>query len=178
MSQRKNNLRLAFNLLMLVAGMVMMAYASVPLYKLFCQRTGYDGTPKIAKAFPTEIKDRKVNIRFDTNIDHNLGWEFTTEQRVITVKVGENGLAFFRAKNPTSSPEYGMAMYNVVPEKAAKYFNKVQCFCFEKQLIKPGQEVQFPVSFFIDPEFVNDPFMDDVDTITLSYTFYRYTDKK
>jgi cytochrome c oxidase assembly protein subunit 11 len=178
MSQNKKNLRLALNLLMLVAGMAMLAYASVPLYRLFCQQTGFGGTPMIATSFPTEVKDKTLNIRFDTNIDRNLGWEFSTQQRQLTIKVGENGLAFFKAKNPTDKPEYGMAMYNVVPEKAAKYFNKVQCFCFEKQLIKPGEEVQYPVSFFIDPEFVNDPFMDDVDTITLSYTFYEYKDKK
>lgn len=180
MAQNRKNITLAINLLMLVAGMVMLAYASVPLYKLFCQQTGFGGTPMIAKQFPSEneVRDRIVHVRFDTNIDSSLGWEFKSGQKQVTVKAGENGLAYFTATNTSDKPEYGMATYNVTPEKAAPYFNKVQCFCFEKQLIKPGQAVQFPVSFFIDPAFADDKFMDDVDTITLSYTFYKFKEKK
>ena len=174
MSRNRKNGLLFLNILMLSAGMLMLTYASVPLYRLFCQRTGFGGTPQISKAYPTEVTNRIVHIRFDTNVDPTLGWEFQPDQKEVTFKVGENALAFFRAKNISDKPEWGMATYNVSPEKAAQYFNKVQCFCFNKQLIKPGQEVQFPVSFFVDPEFVRNKFMDDVDTITLSYTFYKY----
>lgn len=175
---RKKNIILGINIAMVVAGMLMMAYASVPLYRLFCQKTGFDGTPKIAKSFPTQIVNRTVHIQFDTNMDPNLGWDFKSEQKQVDVKIGQNGLAFFHATNNGTEASLGMATYNVMPDKAAQYFNKVQCFCFNKQLIKPGQTVQFPVSFFVDPEFASDKFMDDVDTITLSYTFYKYTGKK
>ena len=174
MPKNKKNTRLAINLLMIVVGMVMMAYASVPLYKLFCQKTGFGGTPMVAKQLPSTTINRVVNIRFDTNVDSTLGWEFKADQGSTSVKVGENGIGLFSVQNKSGKDKYGMAAYNVTPEKAAKYFNKVVCFCFEKQLVKAGQEVQFPVSYFVDPEFAGDPYMDDVDTITLSYTFYRY----
>lgn len=166
------NTRLALNLVMVVAGMAMMAYAAVPLYRLFCQKTGFDGTPLIAKVFPEKIEDREITVRFNTDIDPRLGWEFKSEQKEVKVRIGENGLAFFKAVNISSEKTSGTAMYNVTPEKTGGYFNKVKCFCFERQTLKPGEEMNFPVSFFIDPEFVKDKQMDDIDTITLSYTFY------
>jgi cytochrome c oxidase assembly protein subunit 11 len=172
------NQRTALNLIMIVLGMIMLTYSTPKLYKIFCAVTGFGGTPMVAKELPTQIIDRNVNIRFDTNIDHNLGWEFKSAKTATKIKVGENGFGHFTATNTTNADEYGIAAYNVTPNKAAKYFNKVQCFCFEKQLIKASQSMQFPVSFFIDPEFASDPYMDDVDTITLSYTFYKYQDKK
>ncbi len=171
------NTRLALNLLMLVAGMAMMAYASVPLYRLFCATTGFRGTPIIGKALPVEITNRIVTVRFNADIDPRLGWEFAPEQLETKVRVGENGLAFFRAANKSSETTSGTAMYNVTPLKTGGYFNKIKCFCFNKQTLKPGQVVDFPVSFFIDPEFVKDKAMDDIDTITLSYTFYLSENK-
>ena len=174
------NTRTALNLLMVIVGMIMLTYSMPKLYRIFCESTGFGGTPKIAKTLPVHNQQlsRMVNIQFDTNIDAELSWQFAAQQNSVIAKVGENTLAAFSARNPNSSPQYGMASYNVTPEKAGKYFNKVTCFCFEKQLIKPGQEIIFPISFFIDPEFASDPFMDDVDTITLSYTFYEFKDKK
>lgn len=150
----------------------MMAYAAVPLYKLFCQQTGFGGTPMISKIASDKIEERTINIRFNADIDHRLGWEFKPEQTSVKIHVGENALAFFKAINKDGETDTGTATYNVVPEKAAKYFNKVECFCFTRQTIAKGEEVHFPVSYFIDPEFAHDPYMADVDAITLSYTFY------
>lgn len=158
--------------------MAMLAYASVPLYRLFCATTGFGGTPQIAKELPSKILNREVIVRFNTDVDPRLGWEFSSEQKQVKVKIGENGLAFFKAINKSSEATTGMAMYNVTPEKTGGYFNKIKCFCFEKQKLKAGQEINFPVSFFIDPEMVKDKQMDDVDTITLSYTFYLYEEGK
>ena len=169
---KNKNSRLALNLVMIVAGMAMMAYASVPLYKLFCATTGFRGTPQIGKRIPDEIIDRIITVRFNTDIDPRLGWEFSSEQKEVKVKIGENGLAFFKAVNTSSETSSGTAMYNVTPMKTGGYFNKIKCFCFDRQTLKPGQVMDFPVSFFIDPEFVRDKTMDDIDTITLSYTFY------
>src|SRR4051812_19743769 len=119
----KKNARLATNLIMISAGMAMMAYASVPLYKLFCQQTGFGGTPKISKISSDKIEKRMVNIRFNSDIDHRLGWEFKPEQNSVKIHVGENALAFFKAINKEGETDTGTATYNVVPEKAAKYFN-------------------------------------------------------
>lgn len=166
------NTRLGLNLLMVVAGMVMMAYAAVPLYRLFCQETGFDGTPVIAKKASSQVTNRTITIRFNADTDPRLDWEFKPSQLSIKLKVGENGLAYYHAVNHSSHAVTGRAVYNVSPMKAAGYFNKVQCFCFTRQTIQPGQSVEFPVSFFVDPEFAKDHYMDDVDTITLSYTFY------
>lgn len=178
-SLNRKNRRFALNLIMVIAGMLMLTYSMPTLYRIFCETTGFGGTPKIAKTLPAHNQQlsRAVNIKFDTNIDSALGWQFAAEEKMVISHIGENTLATFSAYNPNSVPQYGMASYNITPEKAAKYFNKVMCFCFSKQLIKPKQKIVFPVSFFIDPEFANDPFMSDVDTITLSYTFYQYNDK-
>ena len=129
MKKLKNkNIRLALNLAMIVAGMAMMAYAAVPLYKVFCSETGFNGTPKIAKKSSNEIVDRWVTVRFNADTDPNLGWEFKPEQNSVKVRVGENGLAFFKARNFSNETVTGRAVYNVTPLKTGGYFNKIQCF--------------------------------------------------
>jgi cytochrome c oxidase assembly protein subunit 11 len=175
MSKDKNKV-MAINLAMLATGMLMLAYASVPLYNLFCRVTGFGGTTQTAAVLPTDIREREVEVHFDSNVDVNLDWSFEPDQLSTRVKVGENGIATYTVKNNSDKDVVGMATYNVTPLKTGKYFNKVYCFCFEEQTIKAGQEVHFPVSFFVEPAFADDKYMDDVDTITLSYTFFESVD--
>ena len=162
---------LALSCAMLVVAMVGAAYASVPLYRLFCQVTGFDGTPRIASGPSTTVLDKTVTIRFDGNVTPGLPWHFEPVQNTMEVKIGENNLAFFRATNTSDQPVRGTAIYNVFPEIAAVYFNKLQCFCFTEQLLQPGESMEFPVSFFVDPQIVNDRDARGVTHITLSYTF-------
>jgi len=157
----------------LTLGMLGLAFASVPLYRMFCQVTGFGGTTQKAVVFPTRVTNRFITIRFNADTHPTLPWEFKPMQKSVRVRAGEVGLAFYHAKNPDSEPTEGMATYNVTPNKAGIYFNKVECFCFERQHMEGGQEVDFPVQFFIDPAFADDPNMADVDTITLSYTFFK-----
>lgn len=177
MSSRKNNV-LVINLLAIIVGMAGLAYASVPLYRLFCQVTGFGGTTQVASTLPDTISDRMVTIRFNTDIDPNLDWNFVPEQKEVTVHIGEQGLAFFKATNDSDIPLTGTAIYNVTPGKVGGYFNKIQCFCFDKQRIEPGETIQFPVSFFVDPDIENDRNLDDVTTITLSYTFFKVKEEQ
>jgi cytochrome c oxidase assembly protein subunit 11 len=156
----------------LVAGMVGMAYAAVPLYYLFCNATGYGGTPLRASAAPLETSDRPMTVRFDTNIDPALPWAFAPEQRSVTVKIGENKLVFFHAKNTSDHAIVGHAAFNVAPENAAPYFDKIQCFCFTEQRLEAGESVDMPVSFFVSPTILKDHRNDNLTEITLSYTFY------
>jgi cytochrome c oxidase assembly protein subunit 11 len=151
--------------------MVGAAYASVPLYKLFCQVTGFDGTVRRAQAAPTKVLDKSVAVRFDANI-RNLPWTFTTEQVSQDIKLGASGLAFFKVTNNSDKPQTGRAIYNVVPEQAGAYFQKIECFCFSNQTIEPGQTVEFPVVYFVDPRFAEDPETKGKSEITLSYTFF------
>jgi cytochrome c oxidase assembly protein subunit 11 len=152
-------------------GMIGAAYAAVPLYKLFCQATGFDGTVRKAQAAPTKILDRKVTIRFDANI-RDLPWRFQTLQASQDIRIGDTGLAFFKVTNPTDKPQTGRALYNVVPESAGPYFQKLECFCFSSQTIQPHQTVEFPVVYFVDPQFADDPETKGKNEITLSYTFF------
>ncbi len=161
-----------------VVGMVGMSYAAVPLYYAFCRATGYGGTPNRADAAPGVILDRVVTIRFDTNVDPALPWSFEPEQRSVKVKVGENKLVFFRAANNSSAPVIGHATFNVQPDNAARYFTKIQCFCFTEQRLEAGQPVEMPVSFVVAPEILKDRNDDGVDEITLSYTFYPAANRK
>jgi cytochrome c oxidase assembly protein subunit 11 len=156
----------------LVTAMVGAAYAAVPLYRLFCQVTGFDGTPRIATAPSTQVLDKTVDIRFDANVAPGLAWRFEPVHTTLQVKIGENVLAFYRASNLSDRPLRGMATYNVLPEQAAPFFNKLECFCFKEQLLEPGQSVEMPVSFFVDPQMVGDKDAGGVTHITLSYTFY------
>lgn len=156
--------------------MVGLSFASVPLYQLFCQVTGYGGTTRIAKA-PAETvgqqQGRIITVRFDANVSSALQWQFRPLQKEIKVRVGEEVLAHYTAKNLGLEAVVGNATFNVTPFKAGPYFNKVECFCFSEQLLKPNEEIPMPVSFFVDPEMFDDPNAKDVHTITLSYTFFR-----
>ncbi|MBM3467808.1 MAG: cytochrome c oxidase assembly protein [Alphaproteobacteria bacterium] len=165
-------------LISIVVTMLAMAYASVPLYRLFCQKTGYGGTPQIASAPSGKVTDREITVRFNADVHRDLPWQFRPQQTEMKVKVGENALAFFEAENFSDKPICGMATYNVTPDKAAVYFNKVACFCFEEQILSPQQKVEMPVQFFIDSDFALDPDLKDVKTITLSYTFFKYNKQR
>ena len=164
-------------LLVLIAGMGILSYASVPLYKLFCQVTGYGGTTQQVTGPSSQILERKIKIRFDANTKPTLDWDFQPAQTSIDISVGQNALAFYKAENIGNDPIVGTATFNVTPEKAGVYFNKIDCFCFVEQLLAPQEAVDMPVSFFIDPDIVNDPNLDDVTTITLSYTFFPSEDQ-
>lgn len=167
------NQRLAGILALLVAVMVGLSFAAVPLYRIFCQATGYDGTPRRAAAASARTIDREITVRFDANVSSALSWKFQPVQREMRLKIGENALAFFTATNEATTPLTGTATFNITPEIAASYFNKVQCFCFTEQRLAPGQKADLPVSFFIDPAIADDPEARDVGEITLSYTFFR-----
>lgn len=154
--------------------MLGLAFLSAPLYRMFCQKTGYAGTPLIAKNLPTKVLTRTMRVRFTASVNRGLALEFKHLQSFIDVNVGEVGLTFYKAKNATGRPIVGMATYNVTPEKAAPYFNKVACFCFEEQPMAINQDMDLPVQFFIDPDIENDSALDDVKEITLSYTFFEF----
>jgi cytochrome c oxidase assembly protein subunit 11 len=171
----KRNARVALICAAAFFGMVGAAYASVPLYRLFCQMTGFDGTVRKAELKPTKILDRKVTIRFDANV-RTLPWDFSAEQTSQQVRIGDTGLAFFKVTNHGDKPMTGRALYNVVPEQAGPYFQKLECFCFSNQTIQPGQTVEFPVVYFVDPQYVDDDETKGKDEITLSYTFFPAVD--
>jgi cytochrome c oxidase assembly protein subunit 11 len=154
--------------------MLGMAYASVPLYRLICQKTGFGGTPQIRLSASQEVLNRTIKVQFVANVHRNLPWAFSPKQHEVTVRLGENFLAYYFAQNNSTKPIVGMATYNVSPDKAGIYFSKVQCFCFEQQLLSPGQSMDMPVLFYIDPEMDKDPNLKGVTTVTLSYTFFEY----
>ncbi|MBL27321.1 MAG: cytochrome c oxidase assembly protein [Rhodospirillaceae bacterium] len=156
-----------------VVGMLGLSFAAVPLYRVFCQVTGYGGTTQRAEAGSVKVVERLITVRFNADVQPDLAWRFQPEQRAVTVKVGENALAFYSAENLSDAPIVGQAVYNVTPEKAGIYFNKVACFCFDQQFLSPQQRADMPVSFYVDPAFADDPDMADVKTITLSYTFFN-----
>jgi len=158
-----------------VAGMVGLAFASVPLYELFCRVTGYGGTPQLEVAdgdVEALANARTIKIRFDSNVNGKLPWKFRPVQREIETQVGAQVLAFYEARNVSEKAVTGTSTFNVTPFKAGPYFNKTDCFCFTEQLLEPGQEVAMPVSFFVDPAIFDDPNTAEVTTITLSYTFF------
>lgn len=154
-----------------VVGMGALAYASVPLYRLFCQATGYGGTTMVAAAAPTTVLDQTIKVRFDANVS-GLGWTFEPLQPTMTVKIGETAIATYRATNTGEKPTVGSATYNVVPDQAGSFFNKLQCFCFTEQKLAVGESIDMPVQFFIDPAIVTDSDGRRIKEITLSYTFY------
>jgi cytochrome c oxidase assembly protein subunit 11 len=156
----------------IVLAMVGLSYAAVPLYRLYCQATGYAGTTqRVAKPSDT-VLDRTLTVRFDANVSPDLPWSFEPLQKKLDVKIGENTLAFYRATNTSDKPVSGMAVFNVAPEAAGTHFNKVQCFCFTEQRLGPGQTVDMAVSFYVDPAWAEDDDTKDVSELTLSYTFY------
>ncbi|MCX5512383.1 cytochrome c oxidase assembly protein [Kaistia algarum] len=154
------------------AAMLGAAFASVPLYKLFCQVTGYGGTTQRAEAPPEKASDRTIIVRFDANVANGIGWAFRPEQRQIKVRLGELSKVNFFAENRTGVTSSGQAGFNVQPDSAGRFFNKIACFCFNQQTLKAGEKVDMPVTFFVDPAIVDDPDSRFTDTITLSYTFY------
>jgi cytochrome c oxidase assembly protein subunit 11 len=168
----RNNTSLVLSLTALVAGMVLLAYASVPLYRMFCEATGFGGATKRVDAASTRVIDRAVTVRFNADIAAGLPWEFAPEEKQIKLKVGENRLTAYRVKNNSDQSITGHATYNVVPEIAGAYFAKIECFCFQDQTLKAGEAVDMPISFYIDPAISDDPNLRDVKTITLSYTFF------
>jgi cytochrome c oxidase assembly protein subunit 11 len=151
--------------------MVGAAFAAVPLYKAFCQVTGFGGTVRKADAAPGQILDRKVQIRFDTNV-RGLPFNFETEQTTQSVRIGDTGLAFFKVTNTSDQPVMARAAYNVLPEQAGAYFQKLECFCFTEQTLKAGETREFPVVYFVDPRFADDFETKNAGEITLSYTFF------
>ncbi len=157
----------------LVVFMGALAWASVPFYDWFCRVTGFGGTPGIAEAGSDAILDQTITVRFDGSLDRDMPWQFKPVQREMKLRIGETGLAFYEAYNPTDQPIAGSASYNVTPYEAGGFFTKIDCFCFEEQVLAPGERVQMPVTFFVDPEIVTDRDAKYVHTITLSYTFYE-----
>jgi cytochrome c oxidase assembly protein subunit 11 len=171
----QKNRKVMLSLLLFAGGMVGLAYASVPLYRLFCQVTGYGGTPQVAlgeKAPGSAAAAPSFRVQFNADTNIELPWDFAPEQREISVKAGEEVLIAYRAVNHSAEPIVGTAVFNVTPASAGPYFMKTQCFCFEKQRLEPGQEMHFPVQFFVDPAIADDPAGTDIREITLSYTFY------
>ena len=156
-----------------VLGMVGLSYAAVPLYDLFCRVTGYGGTTQTSDVGADEILDRTMTVQFDASLAAGMPWVFKPLQFSQEVNIGESGLAFYEAKNPTDRPVVGRATYNVTPQKAGSYFAKLECFCFTEQLLEPGESIEMPVSYFIDPAIADDPNLDEVKTVTLSYTFFE-----
>lgn len=174
--QTKNK-KILFGVIGVVVVMIALSFASVPLYSLFCKATGLDGTVTRADALPSTIDKREITVLFDARVDSGLPWDFRPEQRKVTVKIGQQGLIAFKADNISAQKTVGTAVYNVTPEKVAKYFHKTQCFCFAEQLLNGGETAHFPVVFFIDPAILKDEEMDDVTDITLSYTFFAANSK-
>lgn len=158
-------------------GMVGLAYASVPLYRIFCQATGYGGTPRITAENGNAVSGQTIEVRFDANVGDSLPWDFGPKQNAMKVRLGQNNVAHYFARNESGQPIVGTARFNVTPDKAGQYFNKIQCFCFDRQELKPGQTADFGVSFFVDPAIAKDPLTKDVTAITLSYTFYPSKDQ-
>lgn len=160
-------------LLGLAFGMVGLSFAAVPLYDLFCRVTGYGGTTQVSEAAPDRVLDREIRVRFSGTTESALPWEFSPDQREVTLQIGQSGMAFYSARNLSDQPITGMAAYNVTPAKAGIYFHKIQCFCFDEQTLAPGELVSMPVYFFVDPAIDDDPNLDEIRSITLSYTFFR-----
>ena len=150
-----------------------LAWASVPFYNWFCRVTGFGGVPGVASAGSQEILDQTITIRFDANIARDMPWEFKPEVQEMTLRIGETGLAFYEAYNPTDRRVAGQASYNVTPYEAGGFFDKIDCFCFTEQVLEPGERVMMPVTFFVDPEITRDRDAKYTHTITLSYTFYE-----
>lgn len=167
------NGRTAASLAALVVGMVMLTYASVPLYRAFCQITGFAGTPLKAKVNPNTPAGKEITVTFNADVDNALPWSFKPNQHAVKVRAGQTMLVSYHAENRSENAVTGTATFNVSPPQASPYFNKIQCFCFQDQTLAPGQKVDMPISFFIDPAMLSDPDVKDVGTITLSYTFFK-----
>ena len=177
--QQKSNNRLLFIVAVVVAGMVGLAYASVPLYKLFCQVTGFGGTTQVTDQAPDQVlvSAAPLNVRLDANVNPQLNWSFVPVDAEVNLKPGEEVIALYRATNTGTEPSTGTATFNVTPQKAGPYFMKIECFCFTEQTLQPGESVDMPVRFFLDSEITSDINTADIDEIVLSYTFFKAMDK-
>jgi len=159
-----------------VVGMTGLGFAAVPLYDAFCKITGYGGTTQEASVAPSQILERRIEVRFDSNVAPGLPIEFAPKQRTESLRIGETGLAFYTVRNLSDEPVVARATYNVTPHVAGQYFAKLECFCFTDRLLAPGEEAELPVVFFVDPELATDPDTAEINTLTLSYTFFRSTE--
>ncbi|WP_134494373.1 cytochrome c oxidase assembly protein [Microvirga pakistanensis] len=169
--QRKMH-RTAFACLGVAVGMVGLAYASVPLYDLFCKVTGFDGTPVVRSSNASEIMDRTITVRFDSNVAPGLSWSFSPETPQVSVKLGETTTVTYKVTNTGDKPATGIATYNVQPDLAGTYFSKLECFCFTEQTLQPGETLESAVVFYVDPRLAQDPDVKDLSSITLSYTYF------
>jgi cytochrome c oxidase assembly protein subunit 11 len=164
--------RTAFACLGVAVGMVGLAYASVPLYDLFCKVTGFDGTPVVRSANSSEIMDRTISVRFDSNVAPGLSWSFAPEKPEIAVRLGETTTVYYKVTNTGDKPATGIATYNVQPDLAGTYFSKLECFCFTEQTLQPGETLESAVVFYVDPRLAQDSDVKDLSSITLSYTYF------
>ena len=155
------------------AVMLSLSFAAVPFYNWFCKVTGFAGTTSVAVAPSDVVLDKTVVVRFDASLDANMAWEFKPMQTEMTIRIGETGLAFYEAYNPTDRVIAGTASYNVTPDQSGGYFTKIECFCFTEQVLQPGERVTMPVTFFVDPSIEENPEAREIKEITLSYTFYE-----
>ena len=171
--ERKRLTRTAGIAAAVVAGMTGMAFAAVPLYKAFCQVTGYGGATQTAEAAPSRVLDQRIEVRFDANHAPDLPVTFQPQQVSQELRLGETGLAFYRVRNLSDAPIVARASYNVTPHVAGQYFVKLECFCFQDRVLAPGEEADLPVIYFVDPDLVSNPDTAEIGTVTLSYTFFR-----
>jgi cytochrome c oxidase assembly protein subunit 11 len=177
-SKRGRDIAVAAACGVFVALMVGMSYAAVPLYSWFCRTTGFGGTPQVASVAPAGMLDRKITVRFDANVGTGLPWRFEPEVNTIELRIGEVATVYYKITNESARPTAGQAVYNVAPTTVGAYFTKINCFCFTEQRLKPGEKREMAVVFFVDPALVKDSDQDDIDTITLSYTFYPVRDAR
>ncbi|MBO3759156.1 cytochrome c oxidase assembly protein [Ciceribacter sp. L1K22] len=176
--QKRSNTTVMLCCVAFVGGMVGMSYAAVPLYRLFCQVTGYNGTTQRVEQASGVILDKTIKVTFDANVSNGLNWEFKPVQRSIEPRIGETVEVMYTATNKSSEPVTGQAIFNVTPMEAAAYFNKIQCFCFTETTLQPGETMEMPVLFFVDPDIASTPETRSIGTITLSYTFYPHETEK
>lgn len=174
--QQARNKKTATIVSSVVVGMVALSFAAVPAYQAFCQVTGWGGTTQRAESEAERTLEREITVRFDASVAQGLSWRFKPEQVDQTLNIGETGLAFYEAENFTDKPITGRATFNVSPAKAGIYFQKIECFCFTEQTLQPGERMSMPVTYFVDPALANDKNLDDVQTITLAYTFFAWDD--
>lgn len=175
----RRNRRVGLYALIGALAMLGLGYASVPLYRLFCQVTGFGGTTQrasAAEASTVKIAAGSISVRFDANVDRGMNWRFEPEQTTQEMRIGARKMAYFKAQNLSDQPITGVASFNVTPEQVGKYFKKVQCFCFNRQTLQPGQSIDMPVIYYVDPAILDDPDAKDVQQITLSYTFHIAAD--
>lgn len=171
LAQPRRNGRTGLIMALVALAMAGLAFASVPLYRLFCQVTGFGGTTQIGSAAPGAVGER-ISIRFDGTVGQALPWRFEPEQSTRQIAIGERNIAFYTARNLSGRPVTGTATFNVTPASAGQYFVKIDCFCFTEQLLRPGEEVRMPVVYYVDPRILQDPVARQISEITLSYTFY------